>query len=78
MPSFIEWNQMQDPYYWHYRCAGNPKLVTRIDFMRISDEKAEQVFSRKLPNAKFSYRFCGKEHEGYLERSKFGQNKLSS
>jgi hypothetical protein len=61
----------QEPYYWHYRCAMIG-LLTRIDFMRVNDDTAEQVISGKLPVLKFPCRFCGQEHEGYLERSPFG------
>jgi hypothetical protein len=69
---FIIIHMAHDLYYWHYRCSVNRELLTRIDFVQISDGSAAQVFAGKLPVPKFLCRFCGQEHNGYLERSPFG------
>jgi hypothetical protein len=56
-----------DPYYWQYRCPSNG-LLTRIASTPISDEKAEQIRNSGVPSPHFPCEFCGKEHEGVLER----------
>jgi hypothetical protein len=61
-----------NPYYWHYRCPTSG-LLQRIASTPISDEKAAQIVASKVPNPHFPCEVCGKEHEGFLERSKFGQ-----
>jgi len=61
----------EDPFYWHYRCDASGGLLTRIP-QAISDEKAADIHQQHII-AKFPCRFCVKEHEGYLERSKFGE-----
>jgi hypothetical protein len=62
----------QDPYYWHYRCPDAGGALTRIEFIKITDEKAAEFTSGRVQMMRFPCRFCGKEHEGFLERSKFG------
>ena len=43
--------------------------MTRIDFLRLSDEQAEKILgdlkSRRVTAQKFPCRFCGQEHDGY-------------
>ena len=62
----------QDAYYWHYRCSAAGGALTRIEFIKITDEKAAEFTSGRVQMMKFPCRFCGEEHEGFLERSKFG------
>lgn len=61
----------QDPYYWHYRCPASV-VPFRADMINVTDEQAEAVLSGKVSAPLFGCEFCGKKHEGYLERSKFG------
>ena len=62
----------EEPYYWHFRCPATG-LPQRIASTPISDQKAAEIIASNVPSPHFPCEFCGKEHEGYLERSKFGK-----
>jgi len=66
---------MHDPYYWHFRCPQTG-LLRRVDLPgvigSVAEDKAAEILSGKVPLPKFPCEDCGSEHEGYLERSKFG------
>jgi hypothetical protein len=70
----VKWIMAEDPFYWHYRCPNRGGALTRIEMIKVSDEKAEEFKSGRVMPMKFPCRFCGKEHDGYLERSKFGKS----
>jgi hypothetical protein len=60
-----------DPYYWHYRCPKSGGVLTRIEMIKVSDEQAAEFGPGRVKMMKFPCRFCGQEHDGFLERSKF-------
>jgi hypothetical protein len=61
----------QDPYYWHYRCPASVAPF-RADIIKVTEEQAAAVLAGKISPPVFNCELCGKEHEGYLQRSKFG------
>jgi hypothetical protein len=64
----------EDPYYWHYRCPASGNALTRVDlFGAVPEDKAVEIMKGDVPLPKFPCQFCQQEHEGYLERSKFGR-----